>query len=73
MPETAAADEDPKPDAADEDMADPPVKVARSRWLDEEPEEEPHEALNKVHSNLTQAPLLTVVCLHVVCTVSVDN
>jgi len=37
-----------KPEAADEDMADPPVKVPRSRWLDEEPEEEEPEPVNKV-------------------------
>ena len=61
MPETAAADEDPKPDAADEDMADPPVKVARSRWLDEDPEEDPPEPVNKVCVNILHVASSTVI------------
>ena len=66
MPETAAAEDDAKADAADEDMADPPVKVARSRWLDEEPEEEPPETVNKVQNDIIQAASLTAICLHVI-------
>ena len=51
MPEAGAAEQAPKPEeAADEDMVEPPVKVPRSRWLDEEPEEEAPEAVSKVGS-----------------------
>ncbi len=63
MPETAAAEGDPKPDAADEDMADPPVKIARSRWLDEEPEEEPPEPVNKVRTAVVRIASLPTCAL----------
>ena len=51
MPEAAAAAADEaRQEGADEDTGDevPPTKVPRSRWLDEEPDEEPEAPLNKV-------------------------
>ena len=48
IPEAGPEVEGLKPEAADEDMGEPPVKVPRSRWLDEDIEEEPEEPLNKV-------------------------
>ena len=48
MPAAAAAENESKQEVADEDMVDPPVKVPRSRWLDEEPEEEEPGPVNKV-------------------------
>ena len=54
MPEAGAAEEEAKPEeVADEDMVDHPAKVPRSRWLDEEPEEEAPEPDNKVRNNTT--------------------
>lgn len=50
VPEAGPEVEGLKPEAADEDMGEPPVKVPRSRWLDEDVEEEPAEPLNKVTS-----------------------
>ena len=48
MPEVDAMGDESKPELADEDMVDPPVKAPRSRWLDEELEEEEPEPVNKV-------------------------
>ena len=51
MPEAgAAAANEARQEGADEDTGDdvPPTKAPRSRWLDEEPEEEPEALLNKV-------------------------
>lgn len=68
MPGAGAVEEEeePKPEAADEDMADPPVKVARSRWLDEEPEEEVPDPVNKVCNNAIRVVSLTIISLHAV-------
>ena len=51
MPEAgAAAAGEAGQEGADEDTGDdaPPVKAPRSRWLDEEQDEEPEAPLNKV-------------------------
>ena len=52
MPEGNSAIEEVKPKAADEDMADPPVRIPRSRWLDEEQDEEAEAPVNKVRDCL---------------------
>ena len=43
-----ATRDESKPEAADEDMVDPPVMAPRSRWLDDEPEEEEPGPVNEV-------------------------
>ena len=51
MPEAgAAAADEAGQEGADEDTGDdaPPLKAPRSRWLDEEQDEEPEAPLNKV-------------------------
>ena len=75
MPEAgAAAADEARQEGADEDTGDdaPPVKAPRSRWLDEEQDEEPEAPLNKVcllaalHSCVSRhnCPQMQILMLH---------